>query len=48
MNGVLSANKLMKAREVIEKCAELRNHPTLLLAVELEIKKKLYEINNKS
>ncbi|CCW08692.1 hypothetical protein ACT4US_20025 [Bacillus sp. HC-Mk] len=48
MNGVLSATRLMKAREIIEKCAELRNHPTLLLVIELEAKKRLYEINYKS
>ncbi|WP_180255218.1 hypothetical protein [Bacillus toyonensis] len=47
MNGVLSATKLMKACEVIKKCAKLRNSPVLLLVVELEAKKRLYEMNHK-
>ncbi|MDM5195494.1 hypothetical protein QUF93_23645 [Bacillus hominis] len=47
MNGVLSASKLMTAAQVKEKCAEMRNNPTAMLAVELEAKKKLYEMNGK-
>lgn len=45
MNGVLSASKLMKASEVVKRCAEAKNSPTLLLAMELEAKRKLYEMN---
>lgn len=47
MNGVLSAIRMMKASEVRQKCAEAKNSPTLLLALELEAKRKLYEMNRK-
>ncbi len=47
MNGVLSASKLMKASEVIKKCAETRNNPAMLLITELEAKRKMYEMNRK-
>ncbi|WP_459499994.1 hypothetical protein [Bacillus sp. C1] len=47
MNGVLSATKLMKVSEVRQRCAEAKNSPTLLLAMELEAKRKLYEMNRK-
>ncbi|MGG6448627.1 hypothetical protein [Pseudobacillus badius] len=42
MNGVLSASRLMTAAEVRMECQKLLNNPTLLLAVELEAKKKLF------
>lgn len=47
MNGVLSATRMMKASEVVKRCAEAKNSPTLLLAMELEAKQKLYEMNRK-
>lgn len=47
MNGVLSASKLMKASEVIKKCAETRKHPAMLLITEIEAKHKMYEMNRK-
>ncbi|ENB9402808.1 MULTISPECIES: hypothetical protein [Bacillus] len=47
MNGVLSASKLMKAFQVREQCAEMRNNPALLLAMELEAKRNIYEMNRK-
>lgn len=47
MNGVLSASKLMKASEVVKRCAEMRKSPTLLLVTELEAKCQLREMNRK-
>lgn len=47
MNGVLSVSKLMKASEVRKWCAEFMDNPEFLLSVELEAKKKLYEMNRK-
>lgn len=47
MNGVLSASKLMKASEVVRKCAEMRNSPALLLITELEAKCQLREMSRK-
>lgn len=47
MNGVLTATRIMKGHEVRQKCAEAKNSPTLLLAMELEAKRKLYEKNRK-
>ncbi|HDR8451094.1 TPA: hypothetical protein QC311_003619 [Bacillus cereus] len=47
MNGVLSAIRMMKGHEVRKKCAEAKSSPTLLLAMELEAKKRLYEMNRK-
>lgn len=47
MNGVLSASKLMKASEVVSKCAEMRKSPALLLITELEAKCQLREMNRK-
>ncbi|MDI6677742.1 hypothetical protein QMA02_18035 [Bacillus wiedmannii] len=47
MNGVLSASKLMKASEVVKRCAETRKHPAMLLITELEAKRKIYEMNRK-
>lgn len=47
MNGVLSASKLMKASEVVKRCAEMRHSPALLLITELEAKCQLRELNRK-
>lgn len=47
MNGVLSASKLMKASEVVKRCAETRKHPAMLLITEIEVKRKMYEMNRK-
>ncbi|MGE7429056.1 hypothetical protein ACQKLM_13210 [Bacillus thuringiensis] len=47
MNGVLSATRLMKAHEVVKRCAAAKNSPVLLKAMELEAKEKLYEMNRK-
>ncbi len=47
MNGVLSASKLMKASEVVKRCAETRKHPAMLLITEIEVKRKMYEMNHK-
>lgn len=47
MNGVLSASKLMKASDVVKRCAEMRKSPALLLITELEAKCQLREMNRK-
>ncbi|EOO66377.1 hypothetical protein IKE_03094 [Bacillus cereus VD196] len=47
MNGVFVATRMMKGHEVRKKCAEAKNSPTLLLAMEVAAKKRLYEMNNK-
>ncbi|WP_195742518.1 hypothetical protein [Bacillus toyonensis] len=47
MNGVLSASKLMKASEVVKRCVETRRHPAMLLITEIEVKRKMYEMNRK-
>ncbi|WP_179866217.1 hypothetical protein [Bacillus wiedmannii] len=47
MNGVLSASKLMKASQVRKQCAEMRKSPAMLLIIEIEAKRKLYEMNRK-
>lgn len=47
INGVFTASKLMKASQVRQQCAELRNNPALIIAMELEAKKKIYEMNRK-
>ncbi|MED3076366.1 hypothetical protein [Bacillus wiedmannii] len=47
MNGVLSASKLMKASEVVKRCAEMRKSPVILLVTELEAKCQLKEMNRK-
>ncbi|WP_242266023.1 hypothetical protein [Bacillus cereus group sp. BfR-BA-01327] len=47
MNRVLSASKLMKASEVVKRCAEMRHSPALLLITELEAKRKMYLMNRK-
>jgi hypothetical protein len=41
MNVCFSASQLMKASEVVEVCAELRNNPTLLMKLELAMKEEL-------
>ncbi|MED4990117.1 hypothetical protein [Parageobacillus toebii] len=38
-----SASRLMKTSEIREICAELRSNPTLLTALELAAKEKLYQ-----
>jgi hypothetical protein len=43
MYAVLSASRLMKASEIRKICAELRSNPTLLTALELAAKEKLYQ-----
>ncbi|WP_179955754.1 hypothetical protein [Bacillus sp. SH7-1] len=45
MNGVLSVTRIMKGHEVRRRCAEAKNSPTLLLAMELEAKRRIYEMN---
>ncbi|OQR57416.1 hypothetical protein [Bacillus sp. CDB3] len=54
MNIVLSASKLMKASEVMKRCAEMKKSPVLLLITyylllitELEAKCQLREMNRK-
>lgn len=47
MNGVLSAIKMMKGREIVERCAVAKKHPEILKAMESEAKKKLRELNSK-
>ncbi|WP_193552951.1 MULTISPECIES: hypothetical protein [Bacillus cereus group] len=47
MNGVLSASKLMKASEVVKRCAEMRKSPALLFITELEVKREMYLMNRK-
>ncbi|WP_176544903.1 hypothetical protein [Bacillus wiedmannii] len=47
MNVVLSASKLMKASDVVKRCAEMRKSPALLLITEIEAKRKMYEMNRK-
>lgn len=47
MNGVLSASKLMKASDVVKRCAEMRKSPALLLVTEIEAKCQLREMNSK-
>jgi hypothetical protein len=44
MYAVLSASRLMKAKEIRNMCDELRNNPTLLLALDVEAKAKLYNM----
>ncbi|WP_176342305.1 hypothetical protein [Bacillus thuringiensis] len=47
MNRVLFASKLMKASEVVKRCAEMRNNPALLFITKLEAKRKLSVMNHK-
>ncbi|EEM02016.1 hypothetical protein bmyco0002_56350 [Bacillus pseudomycoides] len=37
----------MTAAHVRKECAEMRNNPALMIAMELEAKRKLYEMNRK-
>ncbi|MBB5356682.1 MULTISPECIES: hypothetical protein [Anoxybacillus] len=43
MSFCLTASRLMKASEVKKLCAELRNDPALLLALELTAKQEWYK-----
>ncbi|ANB56179.1 hypothetical protein GFC29_3096 [Anoxybacillus sp. B7M1] len=43
MSICFTASRLMKASEVREFCAKLRNNPALLLATELAAKEKIYQ-----
>lgn len=43
MYFVISASRLMKASEVRKLCAELRNDPASLLALELTVKQEWYK-----
>ncbi|WLR50067.1 hypothetical protein LC040_12315 [Bacillus tianshenii] len=45
MNGVLTASRLMTAKEVKEECAKALSNPCLLIAVELEAKRQLLALN---
>ncbi|MEK4773084.1 hypothetical protein MKY31_22340 [Bacillus sp. FSL M8-0139] len=47
MNIVLSASKLMKASEVMKRCAEMRKSPALVFITKLEAKCRLREMNRK-
>ncbi|HFK1746074.1 TPA: hypothetical protein ACGX4N_002843 [Bacillus cereus] len=47
MNGVLSATRLMKAHEIVKRCAVARENPEILEVMEFEAKKRLYEMNQK-
>lgn len=42
MNYVLSASRLMKCRDVRMLCKEMKENPTILMALELEAKKRLF------
>lgn len=44
MKFILSASKLMKAREVKKLCSEMRADPVLLLSLEMEYRKKIYDL----
>ncbi|MFB5251195.1 hypothetical protein ACE38F_12475 [Bacillus mycoides] len=46
MNGVLTATRLMKAHEIVKRCAVARKNPEILEAMEFEAKQKLYEMNS--
>ncbi|WP_176520724.1 hypothetical protein [Bacillus cereus] len=47
MNGILSATRIMKAHEIVKRCAIARKHPEILEAMEFEAKKRLYKMNNR-
>ncbi|MCU5687120.1 hypothetical protein OCB18_05230 [Bacillus cereus] len=47
MNGVLSASRLMKASQVRQQCAEMRNNPTQMFVTEMRAKCQLREMNRK-
>jgi hypothetical protein len=42
MNICFSASRLMKVSEVRNLCQEMKNNPILLMALELEAKKRLF------
>ncbi|CAM4019076.1 hypothetical protein [Mesobacillus zeae] len=48
MNQVLSASRLMKAAEVKEICREMRKNRAMLLAVEVEAKRRLFSQKEKA
>jgi hypothetical protein len=48
MNICFTASRLMRASEVREVCAELRNNPTLLMELELAAKEKIYRQKEKA
>lgn len=48
MSYVFSASRLMTAGEVRKVCAEMRSNPTLLLALEFEYKRRMYEAKEKA
>jgi hypothetical protein len=45
---VLSASRLMKVSEVRRLCEDIRKNPTLLMALELEAKKRLLDKKQKA
>ncbi|WP_176330663.1 hypothetical protein [Bacillus thuringiensis] len=47
MNGVLSASKLMKASEVVKRCAEAKNSPAQMFVEEMRRRRELSEMNRK-
>lgn len=47
MNGVLTASRLMTTAEVRRQCEKMRENPVLLLAIEFEVKKKLFGLSEK-
>ncbi|MGM0863406.1 MAG: hypothetical protein ACQEWF_01865 [Bacillota bacterium] len=44
MKCVFTASRMMKASEVLQMCRESKKNPALLIAVELEVKEKLYKM----
>lgn len=47
MKFILSASRLMTAGEVRERCKEARENPDVLLAIEFEIRKRIF-LNKKA
>jgi hypothetical protein len=43
MSVCFSASRLMKVSEVRRLCQQMRENPTLLMAIELKAKEKLYK-----
>jgi hypothetical protein len=48
MKGVFTASRMMKASEVLQMCREAKKNPTLLIAVELEAKEKLFKMHKET
>lgn len=44
MKFILSASKLMKASEVSKLCREMKANPALLLDIEFQYRKKIYDL----